>query len=87
MHPDWVRAIRDRSIESGVPFLFKQWGEWLPQAEQAAGVKVRQTVQLAADPADQGLGRAGDTVMVRVGKKPAGRLLDGQLWDEFPAVA
>ncbi len=24
--PDWVREIRDRCAESGVPFFFKQWG-------------------------------------------------------------
>lgn len=26
MDPDWVRTIRDRCIERGVPFFFKQWG-------------------------------------------------------------
>jgi len=26
MDPDWVRHIRDRCIESRVPFFFKQWG-------------------------------------------------------------
>ena len=31
MHPDWVRSIRDQCIEGGVPFFFKQWGEWLPE--------------------------------------------------------
>lgn len=30
MHPDWVRSIRDQCQEAGVPFFFKQWGEWLP---------------------------------------------------------
>lgn len=30
MHPDWPRALRDQCQEAGVPFLFKQWGEWLP---------------------------------------------------------
>lgn len=28
MHPDWVRSLRDQCADSGVPFLFKQWGEW-----------------------------------------------------------
>jgi protein gp37 len=26
MSADWVRRIRDRCEESGVPFFFKQWG-------------------------------------------------------------
>jgi hypothetical protein len=30
MHPDWVRSIRDQCKAAGVPFMFKQWGEWLP---------------------------------------------------------
>jgi protein gp37 len=24
--PDWVRSIRDQSIDASVPFFFKQWG-------------------------------------------------------------
>lgn len=30
MHPDWPRSIRDQCQAAGVPFLFKQWGEWGP---------------------------------------------------------
>ena len=26
MKPEWVRQIRDRCVERGVPFFFKQWG-------------------------------------------------------------
>jgi protein gp37 len=32
MRPDWVRAVRDQCIASGVPFLFKQWGGRTPKA-------------------------------------------------------
>lgn len=32
MHPDWARSLRDQCAEAQVPFLFKQWGEWSPQA-------------------------------------------------------
>ncbi len=28
MHPDWVRSLRDQCAAAGVPFLFKQWGEF-----------------------------------------------------------
>jgi len=28
MHPDWARSLRDQCKAAGVPFLFKQWGEW-----------------------------------------------------------
>lgn len=30
MHPDWARSLRDQCAAAGVPFFFKQWGEWLP---------------------------------------------------------
>lgn len=28
MHPDWARSLRDQCQDAGVPFLFKQWGNW-----------------------------------------------------------
>jgi hypothetical protein len=27
-HPDWFRSLRDQCQAAGVPFFFKQWGEW-----------------------------------------------------------
>lgn len=30
MHPGWPRSLRDQCQAAGVPFLFKQWGEWTP---------------------------------------------------------
>ena len=32
MHPNWVRSLRDQCKEAGVPFFFKQWGEWIPRS-------------------------------------------------------
>lgn len=29
-HPDWATRLRDQCAANGVPFLFKQWGEWAP---------------------------------------------------------
>jgi len=37
MHPDWVRDIRNQCVEAGVPFFFKQWGEWLPVKSRDVG--------------------------------------------------
>jgi protein gp37 len=28
-HPDWFRSLRDQCQAAGVPFFFKQWGEWV----------------------------------------------------------
>jgi protein gp37 len=33
LHPDWVRSVRDQCLAAGVPFFFKQWGEWKPISE------------------------------------------------------
>ncbi|WP_454752199.1 phage Gp37/Gp68 family protein [Cupriavidus necator] len=71
MHPDWARGVRDQCAEAFVPFLFKQWGEWLG---------ARQDGSHSHDPIEL---NASD-VPVRVGKKAAGRLLDGVQHDGFP---
>ena len=34
-HPDWFRSVRDQCQTAGVPFLFKQWGEWGPMQYHA----------------------------------------------------
>lgn len=76
MHPGWARTLRDQCTKVGIPFLFKQWGEWAPRTMLLVD-KVRngQTV-------DYGDGTFGQ----RVGKKEAGRELDGLTWDQFPKV-
>lgn len=57
----WARSLRDQCVSAGVPFFWKQWGEYTPDDPTAA-----------------------HTSMVRVGKKAAGALLDGQEWRQFP---
>ena len=37
MHPDWARSLRDQCVAAGVPFFFKQWGEFAP-SDMAVGV-------------------------------------------------
>ena len=34
-HPDWFRSLRDQCTAAGVPFFFKQWGEFVSVSEQA----------------------------------------------------
>jgi protein gp37 len=82
MHPDWVRSLRDQCQAARVPFFFKQWGEWGPVPTE--GVPVRGCMDngkfhFGPNP---GVGLA----MYRVGKKAAGRLLDGQEWNQYPEV-
>ena len=78
-HPDWFRSVRDQCQAAGVPFFFKQWGEWA-EAE-GSGVGSRDSGEKLYP------GRhdwTDGTIMIRFGKKRAGRLLDGREWNEFP---
>lgn len=72
LHPDWARSLRDQCYAAGVPFLFKQWGEFAPDPDL-----------MRANCKDW----SAEACMVRVGKKAAGRLLDGVLHDEYPVGA
>lgn len=90
MHPDWARSLRDQCVAAGVAFHYKQWGEWLPRGPESMGYPVvdgRACIRLTDAGHDgQVLGADGgnDCWMQRVGKKAAGRLLDGRTWDEVP---
>lgn len=33
MHDGWVIELRDRAVAAGIPFFFKQWGQWKPYSE------------------------------------------------------
>ena len=39
MNPDWARRVRDDCVAAGVPFFFKQWGEW-DERGQRVGKKI-----------------------------------------------
>ncbi len=88
MHPDWARSLRDQCAAAGVAFHFKQWGEWFPgeldnPSDGSGWIAYPDTDH---DPeADKWLGRwKYADGMLRVGKKRAGRLLDGRTYDGFP---
>ena len=89
MHPDWVRSLRDQCAAAGVPFHFKQWGEWLPAETDRPGDGGWYAV--ADDGSDRELtGRLKLTTVDRqellhVGTKAAGRLLDGIEHNGVPA--
>ena len=74
MNPQWPRDLRDQCKAAGVPFLFKQWGEWVMREYEPG------------DPASLRDIVTGEQTMIRVGRKAAGRLLDGVLHDSYPEV-
>lgn len=79
LHPAWIRRVRDQAEAAGIPFHFKQWGEWLPWGQFGNRVLQCHHQKTVQDP------DLGDFRTYRVTKKKAGRLLDGVLHDEFPA--
>lgn len=93
MHPDWARLIRDQCATFGVPFFFKQCGEWAveydrevedpdwrrcPRDDQHPNARY---LNLAG-----GFGFHGERVLYvrKVGKRRAGRRLDGIEHNQFP---
>jgi protein gp37 len=93
MHPDWARSLRDQCVAAGVAFHFKQWGGWAPYNPQFHGPYENKRfmhydgrVLGPFDPNPDGLDMRDWERITRVGKKAAGRELDGRTWDEYPGV-
>ncbi|WP_186069098.1 phage Gp37/Gp68 family protein [Burkholderia gladioli] len=97
-HPDWPRALRDQCAKAGVPFLFKQHGEWAPgSGDFGAGRFATAAVAFdgrvvpgghrAQDYPTGASSADGWALVHRVGKRAAGRLLDGVEHNGFPEVS
>jgi protein gp37 len=88
MHPDWPRSLRDQCQDAGVPFFFKQWGEWAPGEEDGKHDHINITTsgadwdKLPMEELSREMIRAKS--MLRVGNRRAGRVLDGRTWEEVP---
>tara|TARA_R100000781_G_scaffold110309_4_gene75690 strand:- start:7486 stop:8535 length:1050 start_codon:yes stop_codon:yes gene_type:complete len=78
MHPEWARGLRDQCKLAGVPFLFKQWGEFAPSPDGGLPDDLPESAGHYFDEPHP----PGKTW--RFGKKRSGRLLDGRKWDEYP---
>jgi protein gp37 len=90
MHPEWVRSLRDQCKEARVPFFFKQWGEWFPRDQWEHNPELVLPDDEFAyhnGPGTHVFKDLGDVYPVhRVGKKAAGRILDGVEYLELPEV-
>lgn len=77
----WVRDIRDDCEAMDIPFFFKQWGEWAPASELATTIGDVDAVNARFEPRKE---PDPNQMMIRVGRKNAGRTLDGRIWSQFP---
>lgn len=100
MHPAWVRSVRDQCAAAGVPFFFKQWGSWGRATPRHSGEPG--TFAIANAPPYSDFWPAmmttissyprqfdlfgGATVREFVGKKRAGRMLDGREHNDMPGM-
>jgi protein gp37 len=85
MHYKWACEVRELALDNGVPLIFKQWGEWAPsvltgrEAERQPG-EDRASMYQPGTFHDWGDGFTS----LRIGKKSAGRTLDGVIHDDYP---
>jgi protein gp37 len=99
MNPAWVRSLRDQCAKAQVAFFFKQHGEWVPappRGQRDGFPDFNTALGRAGNPPAFFIDEAGnvhcftsqgqpsETVVVRVGKKRAGRFLDGVTHNGFP---
>jgi len=83
MHPDWVRSLRNQCQESGTPFFFKSWGEWITK-NKSYPPNEETPIQWINIPFVKTYCWNEDYWAYQVGKKAAGRILDGRTWEEYP---
>jgi protein gp37 len=74
-HPNWIRSLRDQCVKYSVPFHFKQWGHWSPEAD---GSPSGRSIDLNDE-----AGRL-ERLSWRP-KKLSGRVLDGATYDGYPS--
>lgn len=76
MLPVWATDLRDRCVAAGVPFFFKQWGDWSPEPGPDG----------SGEPMSVDDGFSEPVMMFRMHKSRTGRTLDGRTWSESPRV-
>ena len=87
MHPDWARSLRDQCLAAGVPFFFKQWGEWAHVELVGGRMKIHGSRPFPLVTNRNTCWLDDETPSVRLGRNKAGRELDGRTWDEYPPRA
>lgn len=90
-HPDWFRSLRDQCAMAGVPYHHKQWGRFVPEAQNPQALTRASAgralyIELDGSTRPAAFGARGNAVTVQpVGKARSGRRLDGRIHDDMPA--
>ena len=87
LRPDWARGVRDQCVEAGVPYFFKQFGAWeaCKQVKHIRCTCMNNAEWIGMDGKIYDIPRDNGGVWMRkVGKKAAGRELDGKTWSQVP---
>jgi protein gp37 len=80
LRPDWARGLRDQCAAADVPFMFKQWGDFGPCPGTDCGFYDRSCATR------ERVFEVGEGHMCRVGKRVAGRMLDGVEHNGIPEI-
>ncbi|MEO0475287.1 MAG: DUF5131 family protein, partial [Planctomycetota bacterium] len=88
MHPDWVRSLRDQcaGLHTPIPFFFKQWGAWRPLMAGEGILTGPDRCRVVYEGKSKSEMNSEGLIMRRVGKKRAGRLLDGVEHNAYPEI-
>jgi len=82
MNPMWAQELRNECQAAEIPFFFKQWGEWITSLEKSDRINGH----LIPPSSKYCIEWGKDWFPVKIGKKAAGRLLDGREWNEWPRL-
>lgn len=77
MHPEWLTSIRDQCVTADIKFHFKQWGNWRPVAPRDVNGYKSKVIFLS---------NGNQITLANMGKKAAGRRLQGRTWNELPST-
>ncbi len=83
-HPDWFRSLRNQCEAAGVPFFFKQWGEWMPYSGTLKDLTFQKGFFISKLNGRPVHLEEGMAFMQKLGKNVSGNQLDGKVYNEFP---
>jgi protein gp37 len=87
-HHWWAEFLQRQCKAAGIPFFFKQWGEWIPYIETCHKDLIAEIDLYHAPDGTRvvGVGEGYGTECWRLGKDKTGRRLFGREYNEIPTL-